>query len=195
MARSKSRTNPPRQNLAKYLFIWCAAAAVCSRFHPVSFASDDTNHRQPRQHLLLPSLLPPPLPTTTTTLLFHNPAGLFGRRSNPATYLRGHPGPTFSSMAVLPLPFHHPIATHPGLQLEVMHPQCVLLGTTMWIKITWTINALFQENFAKRELFRPPMLTMESMLIKLKCCHQLWTLGTPIRDEGGRHPGAGLRGE
>ena len=122
MASTKSRTNPPRQNLAKYLFIWCAAAAaVCSRFHPVSSASDGTNHRQPRQHLLLPSLLPPPLPTTTT-LLFHNPAGLFGRRSNPATYLRGHPGPSFSSMAALPLPFHHPIATHPGLQLVILHP-------------------------------------------------------------------------
>ena len=107
MAEAKSRP-PPRQNLSKYL-LFCAA--VCHS-HQVSSASD-TNHRQPRQHLLLPSLLPlppPPLPATTMTLLFRSPAtaGLFGS-SNTAT-----------SMALLP-PFHHPIMTFPGRHYKLIN--------------------------------------------------------------------------
>ena len=123
MAEGKSRP-PTCQNLSKYL-LFCAA--VCHS-HQVSSASD-TNHRQPRQHLLLPSLLPlppPPLPATAMTLLFRSPAtaGLFGS-SNTATYLRG-PGASsvsVSSMALLPPPFHHPrpITTFPGRHYKLIN--------------------------------------------------------------------------
>ena len=101
MAKEKSRPPPPpRQNLSKYL-LFC--------FIVVVIAASDTN-RQPRQHLLLPTLLPP--------LLFRGPTGLFGRSSNTATYLRG-PSPV-PSMPLL-LPFHPPrtITTFPGLQWEL----------------------------------------------------------------------------
>ena len=71
MAHAKSG---PRQNLAKYLLFW---AAVC-HCHQVVVAASSNMNRQPRQHLLLPSLLPLP----ETTLLFRGvlqggPTGLY----------------------------------------------------------------------------------------------------------------------